>query len=63
MKLLIKEQQESHENGKICYIRKETFENKYFKNCKKALQNFLVKLEIIAIIQENIEKLYIAYVI
>ena len=28
MKLLIKEQQESYENGKICYICKESFENK-----------------------------------
>ena len=32
MKLLTKEQQESYENAKICcYIRKETFENKYLK--------------------------------
>ena len=29
MKLLTKEQQESYENSKICYICKETFENKY----------------------------------
>ena len=32
MKLLIKEQQESYENGKICYICKESFENKKFEN-------------------------------
>ena len=32
MKLLTKEQQESYENAKnCCYIRKETFENKYLK--------------------------------
>ena len=31
MKLLTKEQQESDENAKICYICKEKFENKYFK--------------------------------
>ena len=29
MKSLTKEQQESYENAKICYICKETFENKY----------------------------------
>ena len=34
MKLLAKEQQESHENGKICCICKEKFENKYVKNRK-----------------------------
>ena len=37
MKLLTKEQQESYENVKICYICKEKFENKYLKdkkNCK-----------------------------
>ena len=34
MKLLIKEQQESYENAKTCYICKETFENKYVKNEK-----------------------------
>ena len=31
MTLLTEEQQESHENAKICYIRKEKFENKYVK--------------------------------
>ena len=37
MKLLTKEQQESNENAKICYICQEKFENKYLKvkkNCK-----------------------------
>ena len=29
MKLLTKEQQESYENAKTCYIWKEKFENKY----------------------------------
>ena len=55
MKLLTKEQQESYENAKICYICKEKFENKYLKD--------KVKLEIIVTIQGNIEVLYIAYVI
>ena len=32
MKLLTKEQQESNENAKICYIFKENFENKYLKD-------------------------------
>ena len=34
MKLLPKEQQESYENAKICYICKEKFENKYLKDKK-----------------------------
>ena len=34
MKLLTKEQQESYENLKICYICKEKFEDKYVKNKK-----------------------------
>ena len=34
MKLLTKEQQESYENSKICYICKEKFENKYLKDKK-----------------------------
>ena len=32
MKLLAKEQQDSYENAKICYICKEQFENKYLEN-------------------------------
>ena len=32
MKLLTKEQQESYENTKICYICKRRFENKYLKD-------------------------------
>ena len=34
MKLLTKEQQESYENAKICYICKEKFENKYLEDKK-----------------------------
>ena len=32
MRLLTKKQQVSYENAKICYICKETFENKYLKD-------------------------------
>ena len=31
MKLLTKDQQESYENAKICYICKEKFKDKYLK--------------------------------
>ena len=34
MKFLTKEQQESHENTKICYNSEEKFENKYLKDKK-----------------------------
>ena len=34
MKLLTKEQQESYENAKICYICKEKFQYKYLKDKK-----------------------------
>ena len=34
MELLTKEQQESYENAKICYICKEKVENKYLKHKK-----------------------------
>ena len=34
MKLLIKEQQESYGNAKICYVCKEKFENKYLRDKK-----------------------------
>ena len=34
MKLLTRRQQESYENAKICYIRKEKFESKYLKDKK-----------------------------
>ena len=34
MKLLMKEQQKSYENAKMCYICKEKFENKYLKDKK-----------------------------
>ena len=32
--MLTKEQHESYENAKICYICEEKFENKYFKDKK-----------------------------
>ena len=35
MKLLTKEQEESYENAKICYIYKKKFENKYLIRSKK----------------------------
>ena len=57
MNLLIKEQQESYENAKICYICQENFENKCLKG------NNVVKLKIIFIMQGNKEVLRIAYVI
>ena len=34
MKLLTNQQQESYENGKICYICKKNFENKYVEDKK-----------------------------
>ena len=34
MKLLTKEQQESYENAKICYICKRKLQNKYLKDKK-----------------------------
>ena len=40
---LLKEQQKSYENAKICYICKEKFENKYLKNtkyCKVIIKEF-----------------------
>ena len=55
MKLLTKEQQESYETAKTCYICKEKFENKYVKD------KYII--DIIVIIQGNIEVLCIAYVI
>ena len=57
MKSLTKEQQESYENAKICYIFKEKFENKYLKGKN------IVKLEIIVVILGNTEDLRIACVI
>ena len=58
MKLLAKEQQESHKNAKISYIPKEKFENKLFKNEKN-----IAKLKTIVTTQESIGVLRIAYVI
>ena len=43
MKLITKEQHESYENAKICYICKENLENKYLKDKN------IAKLEIIAL--------------
>ena len=57
MQLLTKEQQESYENAKICYICKEKFDNKYWMIAN------IIKLEIIVIIQGNMEVLRVAYVI
>ena len=59
MKLLIKEQQESYENAKICDICKEKHENKYLKDKKYCK----VRDNCIAIIHGDIEVLHIAYVI
>ena len=57
MTLTTKEQQESYQNAKICYICKEKLESKYLKK-----QN-IVKLEVIVIIQGKKEVLCRAYVI
>ena len=57
MTLITKEQQESYQNAKICYICKEKLESKYLKK-----QN-IVKLEVIVIIQGKKEVLCRAYVI
>ena len=56
LKLLTKEQQESYENAKTCYICKEKFENNY------ANDKNIVKLDTIGIIQGNIEMLCIVHV-
>ena len=40
MNLLTKEQHESYENAKICYICKEKLENKYLKD-KKVMVNII----------------------
>ena len=57
MTLITKEQQESYQNAKICYICKEKLESKYLKK-----QN-IVKLEVIVIIQGKKEVPCRAYVI
>ena len=51
IKLLTKEQQESNENGKICYICKKNLRINILK-----IKN-IIKLETIVIIQGNIEVL------
>ena len=57
MKLVTKEQQESIENAKICYIYQDNFENKYVK------EKNVVRPEIIVFIQGNIEVLRIAFAV
>ena len=51
MTLIIKEQQESYENEQIWYICKENFEKKNSK-----IKN-IIKVEIILLIQESINRL------
>ena len=36
VKLSVKEQKESYENARICYICQEIFKNKYLKDKKKS---------------------------
>ena len=52
MKLLTKEQQESYENAKICYICQEKFENKYQKDKKN-----IIKLEVLHIAHVKLVKI------
>ena len=52
MKLLTKEQQESYENAKICYICQEKFENKYQKDKKN-----IIKLEALHIAHVKLGKI------
>ena len=52
--LLTKEQQDSYENAKICYICQEIFEISIWKTKKN-----VVKLGVVVIIKENIEVLRI----
>ena len=57
MKVLTKQQLESYEDTKLCYICREEFENKYTKDK-------IYIFEIIpVIIQVNIEAMQIAFVI
>ena len=57
IKFLTKEQQESYENAKNCYICKRKLKINIWKI------RIIIKLEIIVIIQGSIEVLRIAYVI
>ena len=59
MKLLTKEQQKSYENGKICYICNEKFENIYLKDKKYRKVRDLWHCTL----QRNIEVRHIAYVL
>ena len=62
MKLWTKEQHESNENAKICYICNVIFIKKSLKINMWKIKN-IVKLEIIVIILENIGELHIVYVV
>ena len=44
-KLLTKEQQESYQNAKICYICNEKFENEYVTD-KKTVKSFRYKYKV-----------------
>ena len=59
MKLFTKEQQESYENGEICYICNEKLENIYLKDKKYRKIRDLCHYTL----QRNIEVRHIAYVI
>ena len=63
MKLLAKQQQESYENSKICYICKEKFENKCLKGkkpCKftdHVIDNYFSSLIMYHAIRSSLSKL------
>ena len=59
MELFTKEQQESYENGEICYICNEKLENIYLKDKKYRKIRDLCHYTL----QRNIEVWHIAYVI
>ena len=56
---LTDKEKEIHENKKVCYI----CEKEFSKYKKVDIIKFFKKLEIIAIIQDNIEELLIVFVI
>ena len=58
MKSLTKQQQESYENAKMCYIYKEKFDNEDLSDI--IIERNIIMLETIVSIQGNIEVLYIA---
>ena len=57
MKSLTKQQQESYESAKMCYIYKEKFDNKDLRDI--IIERNIIMLETIVNIQGNIEVLYI----